>query len=73
MRVNTLAGNAWKTIMQYRIPFVDWTIFDVLISIVLEGPILTLSEMIVGAVITKVVAPVFDNLLTLTIIKVVSS
>ena len=70
--VNSLAGWFWKNVMMFRLPYVEWTPFDVLLSVALEGPVATLSEVIIGTVIMKVLAPAIDNLLTFFLVKLLS-
>jgi len=71
--VNSFAGWFWRTVMQFRIPYVDWTPFDVFLSFALGGPMNVISDIIIGTVIMEVVAPVIDNVVTGAIIRLLSS
>ncbi len=59
--------------MRYEILFVNWTPFDILLSIALEGPVGTLTELILGVIITNVIAPVIDGILSMVVVKLLSS
>jgi len=57
-------GDIWNKIMGFKIPIIDQTIFEVLISYLLGGPLNT----IIGTILQKLVTPIIDNLITQAIL-----
>lgn len=57
------AGDVWNMIMGFKIPFVEQTLFDMLIGFALGGPIEVLGDALMGMVMNKVVAPMLNKMI----------
>jgi len=55
------AGDVWNMVMGFKIPFIDQTIFDILLGLALGGPAEAIGDTVMGVVINKLIAPIINR------------
>ena len=55
------AGDVWNMVMGFKIPFVEQTVFDVLLGLALGGPVEVIGDALMGVVINRFVAPMLNQ------------
>lgn len=71
--VNHVAGETLQKILSFKIPLIDQTIFDLLISLALGGPAELIADTVIGTVLQRAVMPMINNVAMDVIIKVLLS
>ena len=56
-------GDVWNTIMGFKIPLLDQTVFEILASYLLSGPLNTILGIIIGLLVQKLLAPLLDKII----------
>ena len=61
--INKDAGKLWKTVMNFNIPIINMTPFDILLSFALGGPMELAGDIVMGTIITNIISPIIDGMI----------